>query len=117
MRMRLSRSLALSLSRSLLRNWLGAEGARLVADALMVNTSLTELGLRSCRIGAEGGRALGEALTINGAPACVVVVHGHGPAVRGGWPRAKLIGPGLTCALPRRVRPAPPNQTRRPRRV
>jgi len=40
-----------------------------VADALMVNTSLTELGLRSCRIGAEGARALGEALTINGAPA------------------------------------------------
>ena len=44
---------------------IGAEGAKYVAEALKVNTSLTEIGLGWDNIGAEGAKYVAEALKVN----------------------------------------------------
>ena len=44
---------------------IGAEGAKYVAEALKVNTSLTEIRLYSNNIGAEGAKYVAEALKVN----------------------------------------------------
>ena len=46
-------------------NSIGAEGAKYVAEALKVNTSLTEIDLGDNNIGAEGAKYVAEALKVN----------------------------------------------------
>ena len=46
-------------------NNIGAEGAKYVAEALKVNTSLTEIHLDGNNIGAEGAKYVAEALKVN----------------------------------------------------
>ena len=46
-------------------NNIGAEGAKYVAEALKVNTSLTEIHLGGNNIGAEGAKYVAEALKVN----------------------------------------------------
>jgi hypothetical protein len=46
-------------------NNIGAEGAKYVAEALKVNTSLTEICLDDNEIGAEGAKYVAEALKVN----------------------------------------------------
>jgi hypothetical protein len=50
---------------SLCRNEIGAEGASALADALKVNTSVTDIGLGDSKIGNEGAAALFDALQVN----------------------------------------------------
>ena len=46
-------------------NYIGAAGAKYVAEALKVNTSLTEINLFNNNIGAEGAKYVAEALKVN----------------------------------------------------
>ena len=46
-------------------NKIGAEGAKYVAEALKVNTSLTKIYLAGNKIGDEGAKYVGEALKVN----------------------------------------------------
>jgi hypothetical protein len=46
-------------------NNIGTEGAKVIGEALKVNTLLTYIGLNGNNIGAEGGKAIGEALKVN----------------------------------------------------
>ncbi|KAL0242772.1 hypothetical protein GEMRC1_005335 [Eukaryota sp. GEM-RC1] len=50
---------------NLVGNYIGAEGARALAEALKVNASVTSIDLEFNSIGAEGARALAEALKVN----------------------------------------------------
>ena len=46
-------------------NNIGAEGGKVIGEALKVNTSLTEIDLQYNKIGDEGAKAIGEALKVN----------------------------------------------------
>ena len=50
---------------NLLCNGVGVEGAKVIGEALKVNTSLTTINLNGNKIGDEGGKAIGEALKVN----------------------------------------------------
>ena len=50
-------------------NYIGAEGAKALADALRVNASLTLLDLQYNKLGDEGERILHQANTRRGKPA------------------------------------------------
>ena len=60
-------SMTILSSLNLKANYIGTKGAKVIAKALRVNSSLTRLNLCQNQIGDEGAKAIGAALAVNGS--------------------------------------------------